>query len=363
MGTDAQTPNRDVPATGTGGSRLRRWAKSITAVVAVLGVVSATIGYINNGANFFSHVTEYFQGQSEVRTLTQTADERLAHKDYEAAWTANAKARQIAPRNAEASAQQARVAMRWLEDVHTGSANGPRTFSSIVDPLKAALIEHLPGTEDAEKADLEAHIGWANFLRSRDGNPETDITEEFNAAIADDSANMYGHVMRGFWILWKGGPVDKARPDLDVALASFSDPAFSDSMIMAGLTNNTSSPFIAGAIEYADKIRVAGRNIDDHTKGTLLWYYSVSLHDTELMARISMTLPADKQIVFLDWLKQGDISDNYKRGVAYLTAHFTEAQGKKDEALGLYKDLVGPKPDANEITGLAQAGVARLQKR
>lgn len=362
MGTDAQTPNQDAPAKGSG--RFRRWAKSISAVVAVLGIVSATIGYITNGANFFSQVTGYFQGQSEVRTLTETADERLAHKDYEAAWRANANARQIAPRNVAASAQQARIAMKWLEDVHTGSANGPRTFSSIVDPLKASLIEHLPGTQGAEKANFQAHIGWANFLRSRDGNPEMDIMEEYNAAIAEDPANMYGHVMRGFWTLWKGGPVDKARPDLDAALASPTDPPFSDTMIMAALTNNTSDPFVVGAIEYADKIRLAGRNLDDHTKGSLLWYYSVSLHSNGLLPLIAERLPPDRQIALLDWLKQGEVSDNYKRVAAYFRAHFTEAQGKKDEALRLYKDLVGAKPDTNEeITRLSQADVARLQKR
>jgi hypothetical protein len=362
VGTDAQTPNQDAPAKGSG--RLRRWAKSISAVVAVLGIISATIGYINNGANFFSQVTGYFQGQSEVRTLTETADERLAHKDYDAAWRANAQARQIAPRNAGASAQQARIAMKWLEDVHTGSANGPRTFSSIVDPLKAALIEHLPGTKGAEKANLQAHIGWANFLRSRDGNPEMDITEEFNAALAEDPANMYGHVMRGFWIVWKGGPVDRARPDLDAALASPTDPAFSDMMIMAALTNNTSDAFVAGAIEYAGKIRVAGRNIDNHTKDSLLWYYSICLHSPGMLSLIAERLPPDEQIALLDWLKQGEVSDNDKRVAAYFTAHFTEAQGKKDEALRLYKDLVGPKPDPNEeITRVAQGDVARLQKR
>jgi hypothetical protein len=359
VGTDAETPNRDAP--GFGG--FRRWAKRIGAVIAALGLVSATIGYITNGANFFSQVSGYFQGQSEVRTLTQTAGERLAHKDYEAAWNANAKARQLAPRNAAASAQQARIAMRWLEDVHTGSANGPRTFSAIVDPLKASLIAHLPGTMGVEKADLEAHIGWANFLRSRDGNPENDIVEEYNAALADDPANMYGHVMRGFWTLWKGGAVDTARPDLDSALASPADPAFSDMTIMAALTNNTSDPFVAAAIEYADKIRAAGRSIDDHTKDRLLWYYSTGLHDAQLLALIGDRLPASEQVILLNWLKQGEASDSDKRVAAYFIAHFTEAQGKKAEAIDLYRDLVGTKPDPNEeITRQAQAGMARLQK-
>lgn len=365
METDAQAPNQPGPANWTERSRrMRRWAKSISAIIAAFGIASAGIGYITNGAQFFSEVAGYFQGRSELRSLTETADERLAHKDYEAAWRANAKARQIAPRNAAAAAQQARIAMKWLEDVHLGSAGGPRTFSEVVDPLKSALIEHLTGTRGQEKANLQAHIGWANFLRYRDGHPELDIVEEFDSAIAEDPGNLYGHVMRGFWVLWKGGPIDKARPDLDLALRSTTDPAFSDGMILAGLTNNTSDDFMVAAIEYADKIRRAGRNIDDHSKGLLLWYYSICLHDMNLLATIAKTLPADTQVAVLGWLKEGEVSIRDKRVATYFMAYFDENDGKKDEALRLYKDVVGPAPDAREdLTGLSQAAVSRLQTR
>ncbi|HEY4471221.1 MAG TPA: hypothetical protein VGN21_08620, partial [Stellaceae bacterium] len=92
-------------------------AKSVSAVIAAIGIASAGIGYITSGARFFSEIAEYFQGQSELRSLIATADERLAHADYEVAWRTNAKARQLAPRNAAAAAQQARIAMKWLEDV------------------------------------------------------------------------------------------------------------------------------------------------------------------------------------------------------------------------------------------------------
>jgi hypothetical protein len=135
-------------------------------------------------------------------------------------------------------------------------------------------------------------------------------------------------------------------------------------MIMSALTNNTSEPFIAGAIEYANKVRVAGRNIDSHTKDTLLWYYSVSLHDNDLPGRIAKTLPPEEQIAFLDWLKQGDVSDRDKRIAAYFTAHFTELAGKKADAIAMHKELMGAKPDLDEeITRLSQADLRRLEKR
>lgn len=364
METDDQAPKEAVPANGTQHSgRMRRWAKSISAIIAALGVASAAIGYLTNGAQFFSEVTEFFQGRSELHSLTETADERLAHKDYEAAWRANAKARQLGPRNAVAAEQQARIAMRWLEDVHLGSAGASKMFTEVVDPLKAALIEQLPGAHGQEKANLQAHIGWANFLRFRDGKPEVDILEEFNAAIVEDPDNLYGHVMRGFWTLWKG-TLDRARPDLDAALRSTTDPAFSDRMILAALTNKTSDEFMVAAIEYADKIRRAGRKTDDHTKGRLLWYYFICLHDSDLLAKISKTLPADSHIALLRWLAEGEVSTHDKRVATYFMAHFAEVDGKKDEALRFYENVVGQAPDSSDdVARLAQADLRRLQKR
>jgi tetratricopeptide (TPR) repeat protein len=365
VGTDAPAPNEGVPAKGAERwRRIRRLAKSVSAVIAAIGIASAGIGYITSGARFFSEIADYFQGQSELRSLIAAADERLAHDDYEAAWRTNAKARQLAPRNAAAAAQQARIAMKWLEDVRLSSAAGPQHFSDVVDPLKSALIERLAGAHGRERADLRAHIGWANFLRYRDGHPETDIIEEFDAAIGEDPDNLYGHVMRGFWILWNGGPIDKARGDLDIALRSSTDPAFSDMLIMSGLTNITSDDFKAAAIEYADTIRRTGRDIDDHTKSQLIWYYLLCLHDNDLLTTIGKTLPAGEQILVLDWLKQANIAQYKKRVATYFMAHFAERDGKREEALGLYSDLVRTSPGKGEdVTRLSQAAVSRLQKQ
>jgi hypothetical protein len=359
--TEAPVQKENAPARS---GRFGRLAKLITAAIAALGIVSASIGYITNGARFFTQVSDYFQGRSELHGLIDTAEDRLAHRDFEAAWAANAKALQIAPRDSAAGGQQSRIAMKWLEDVHISSAAGPKTFGEVVDPLKAALIQRLPGTHGRLNADMRAHIGWANFLRYRDGRPQTDIAEEFDAAIAEDSDNLYGHVMRGFWTLWNGN-IDKARPDLAVAMKSDVDPAYSDGLIMAALTNKTSDEFQAASIEYADAIRLAGRNIDDHAKGQLLWYYSMWIRDANLLGRFAKTLPPSEQLVFLEWLKQGDVGTFNKRIADYFIAHFSELDGKRDDAIRLFTELVMSSEDKrnDNVAILAAAELKRLQKR
>jgi tetratricopeptide (TPR) repeat protein len=345
-------------------ARVRRWATSLSAIIAALGIVSAGIGYVTSGVQFFVDIGDYFEGQSELKSLIAAADERLARADFDSAWQTNAKARQLAPKNAEAAAQQARIAMKWLENVQLSTTAGPRKFSDVVDPLKSVLIERLAGAQGREKADLHAHIGWANFLRARDGHPPAAIAEEFEAALREDPDNLYGRVMRGFWVLWTRGPLDKARTDFDVALRSNVDPAFSDGLIMSALTNSTSDAFVAGAIEFANKIRKAGRNISDAQKATLIWYYSTGLRSSETLLKISAVLPADEQIAFLDWLRQADTDDYRKRTATYAMAVFAERAGRKDEALQHYTTLVSTSPGAGEdLTRLSQEAVGRLQQR
>lgn len=361
MESDAPVPDETAPGRW---QRVRRWAASISAAVAAVGIASALIGYVTTGAQFFSAIEEYFHGRSELHTLIDVANERLSQDDYETAWRANTKARELAPKNATAEQQQARIAMKWLEDVRLSGAGGPQHFSDVVDPLKSALVRLLPATHGREEADLHAHIGWANFLRYRDGFPKTDIGEEFDLAIHEDPDNLYGHVMRGFWILWEGGPIDAARSDLDVALRSSTDPSFSDGMIMSGLTNNTSDDFMAAAVEYAEKIRLAGRNIDDDTKRRLVWYYNICLHSRGLLTRISATLPPSEQIILLDWLRSAKLSDGDRRVTTYFMAYFAEISGNKEEALKLFTDLARAQPNAqDEIARLSQVAASRLTKR
>ena len=338
-------------------------ATSVSATVAAIGIASALIGYLTTGVQFFSNIEEYFQGQSELHSLIDAANERLAQADYAAAWRVNTKARELAPRNAAAAQQQARIAMKWLEDARLSSAGGPQHFSDVADLLKSALVQRLPATHGREEADLHALIGWASFLRYRDGFPKTDIGEEFDIAIREDPDNLYGHVMRGFWILWEGGPIDAARGDLDRALRNSTDPTFSDRMIMSGLTNSTSDDFIAAAVGYADKIRLAGRNIDDRTKRLPIWHYSICLHNRDLLTAIGGTLPPSEQILLLDWLKQADISTTDRRVATYFMAYFAEISGKREDALGLFGDLARTQSNAtDDVARLSQAAVRRLTK-
>jgi hypothetical protein len=342
---------------------LRRLTKLFSGTLAVIGVVSAIIGYATSGTNFFLRVDDYLRGRSETRDLIAAADERLRYSDYEEAWRANTKARQLSPRSEEAAVQQARIAMKWLEDVRLSSAAGPQTFSQVVDPLKSALVERLAETRGRDRADIHAHIGWANFLRYRDGLKATGVAEEFDEALREDPENMYGHLMRGFWILWNGRPIDDARADLELALRSDVDPAFADGMVMSALINITTDEYMAGAIEFANQIRKTGRNIENDDKRRVLWYYSISLDSPELLNGISKIASAQDHVLTLAWLKKADLSLFDQRVVTYFTAYFLELDSKTEEASRLYAELVQPSRNGEDrLTGFARARLTKMKR-
>ena len=168
--------------------------------------------------------------------------------------------------------------------------------------------------------------------------------------------------MRGFWILWNGGPIDKARPDLESALASTVDPRYTDTMVMSALTNITSDEFKAASVEFANKIRRADRNIDDDAKGTLIWYYEISLHSAETLKAISEAVPAGEQVLVLDWLRQAEVREPEKRVATYYMAYFLERDGRADEALPIYKELMRPQPDGDDyVARFARANALGIE--
>jgi len=74
---------------------------------------------------------------------------------------------------------------------------------------------------------------------------------------------------------------------------------------MAALTNKNHHDFQARQIEYADAIRLAGRNIDDYAQGpNALVLFHVPAQ-SQFLGGFAKTLPK-RQVVFLQWLKLGE---------------------------------------------------------
>ena len=96
--------------------------------------------------------------------------------------------------------------MRWLREMRVVSDK--ESFSTQVAKVQPALAQGLARSAGVRRADLRAHLGWAEFLRSRDGMAAGNPQALYEAALADDPGNVYAHAMWAHHLVWTSGRLD-----------------------------------------------------------------------------------------------------------------------------------------------------------
>jgi hypothetical protein len=96
--------------------------------------------------------------------------------------------------------------MRWLREMRVVSDK--ETFSAQVGKIQPVLAQGLARSTGPRRADLRAHLGWAEFLRSRDGVASGDPAGQYQAALAEDPGNVYAHTMWAHYRVWTSGRMD-----------------------------------------------------------------------------------------------------------------------------------------------------------
>lgn len=345
-----------------------RWLK-LGALMKLVSAVAAIIGLVLSGIQLYAFVSDYFAHRAEhkrvdtvVEQIVAAAPGYLSSGAYKLAWEENARGLQIAPNNENLQSQQVEIAMRWLENARLNSAVGPKTFSELAQPLEDALLVRAASAHGAQLANIHAHIGWARFLRSRDGVGDLHVDEEYNEALRIDPHNMYAHVLKGFWILWQGGTVNAARADFDAALSSNVDPNYAARMVLAGLLNEHSDESELAAIEYADRIRKLGRDVDRSYLDKILGIYEQGLESPDFLTRLKQIASSDDHVANLEWILIADINEDRRRNGTVLKAYFLELSGKKAEALTIYRSVVATSPPVgSRAKDFAQTGIKRLK--
>jgi hypothetical protein len=195
--------------------------------------------------------------QHQVAEFLGLGKGQQAARDYAAAWASFAKAAEVADAGGaiakltgSLSADQRRsreaqedLAMAWIEDVHRPQG---KTFSDIADKIVPALIRGAENSSGVRKADLLAHIGWANFLRWRDGVFNLAIEENYREALGIDPANPYAHAMWGHWLIVKGDRLTEAEQQFAAAVKSGRQRPFVRSLQLARIIHERPKVLISG---------------------------------------------------------------------------------------------------------------------
>jgi len=276
---------------------------------------------------------------AQATTLAATAQQLCESKDHALAWQRYDEA--IARYPDQPALRQARedCGMRWLREIRV--REGKETFTDIVNRVLPVLAEGATNAKGQRAADLYAHIGWANFLRNREGAGGQDPQASYQKALAEEASNVYAHAMWGHNILFKGGTLESAKQHFASALASGRERAYVRDLQFAALLNNMESATQIEAARVAAEMRKAGEPIDERLRERL-WtyvYYAGLMPGSRRKDFMDAMRDPDGPATFRWLYPENQVREDRRNLWRFFMASLEQAAGERDSALARYESL------------------------
>jgi hypothetical protein len=263
-----------------------------------IGVVTAVISLLLGVRQLTTWMSDVYSRQREAGTLVEVARQQASRREFPAAWTSLDRAAQVRPGEAVDEAR-VEIAFAWLRDARPGPG---QKFAVITDAVTPALDRALVGAEGERRADLLAHLGWATFLRLRDGH-DADPALRYQEALAIDSDNVFANAMLGHWLLWRSAAqMDAAREHFDAALAGAGDRrAFVRQLQLAALRNRNEAGD-AELLRVANEMRMRNERLDATVADYVFWIFTVRYGPNASRTSRVGTVPDPELAATYDWV-------------------------------------------------------------
>ncbi len=329
--TQAEAGQASKSETTSGKSTLAtalKWIGSVAAVVSLLLGLNQVTGLWQK---FRIHHTEFSQAMKAGELQQQRGD-------YPAAFDSFKHAVELDPIDRSAQKHEAQAAMLWLENVHAQN----QSFTEIANQLLPVLDKSLTNSKGQEAADLLGHIGWANFLRTRDGSGSAGdlVAKSYEDAIKIDPENVYAHAMWAHWILWQNKSQQEAKQHFAAALNSGRVRPYVRSLQLSGYSNVTNVENRAELLRVANEMRRQGEALGPDQKSRVFeqvfWF---QLNDPTGLAKVLRGESPEDVLATYDWLGSGRSDGDLRMQREFIHAFSLEVAGQSAEALSAYKSL------------------------
>ena len=340
------------PADGV--TRLLKWVGAATAVLSLIfGLRTLTNLVVDRRAR-----------DQQVTELTGTAQLQRESFDYSSAWASLDRAAEIDGDDQRVRTLQEDVAMDWLRNIRAEGT--PPAFTPIVDRVTPSLTRGVLSATGQRRADLRSWLGWADFLRWRDGQRQVDPSRRYREAIGEDSLNVFANTMLAHWLLWTRGNPDEAKRHFAAALASGREREFVRDMQLAAYSNRSGAEDDAGLLALANEIRVSGEPVPELLRHRIWPLYYPCL-DREPASCPSPAIdrqvsPGDHLQTFR-WLYADSLGADGRAVLRYSLARLEDRAGERDSALAHYRALSEELERINpRIVAQLRRSVARLSR-
>ena len=320
---------------------LRRYAPVLGALVLVGGGVGAW------------RAVETWRACGDATRLVEEAKLLQGAGDYASAWNRYAGGLAACPSSREASAGQERLAMAWLDNIRVTS--GKETFSDIVGKVQPALSRAAQSRDDRHAADALAHLGWGDFLRSRDGQRGLDPVRYYQQALQREPANAYAHAFWAHALMATGENVAAAKTHFEQALASSTQRAFVRQLQIGATLWQRDPAREDDAVRIAADMHARGEALPASAAESLassLWsvYYS-RLVRGDGRERFLEMLPAPDHLATYLWLFPAYNNTSNREPYLFMLAQLQAASGARADAVATYRALLALLAARGETSG------------
>ena len=321
-----------------------------------VGAVMKWVGIITALISFGTALYALIHSASELRDHKRLFGEQLksgqaqeAAGDFAGAWDSFTRAEAIvadegvlakllgglSAEQQEVRKAQQNLAMEWLRSSRVPEGT---QFSTIADKLVSALTIGANTSNGARKADLLAHLGWAYFLKQRDGDESLRPEVEYKEAVTADAKNPYANVFWGHWILWNHGPLKDANERFAAALSTDRARSVVRHFQLSALANVRSNDTDAAWLRVVSDMQVGGEKADSSLRDEVCNRYDQALQDEALNQQILVQVPAARQVELLQSALQSEgLSEVQKTTLNVALAESLEAAGRPQAALETWK--------------------------
>lgn len=306
--------------------------------------------------------------QRQITELMATGKLQQEARDYGAAWKSLGTAADLRATDAKVRMAQEDLAMAWLDDIR--GDQGPAPFSATVNMLVPVISRGAVAAEGSRKADLLAHLGWADFLRWRDGQRELDPAARYRQALAVDASNAYAHAMLGHWTLWNGGNLEEADQHFATALKSGRERPYVRRLQLSALANENDDTADLDMLRVANDMRVHDESMRPEDRDRI-WdvYYSRFLTSTIRASteRVVAAVPPADQLATYRWLfEKSGYAESKGLLYEYVLARLQDAAGPGSEALATYRSVRSQEAFGNlngRVRAAVDSAIARLTRK
>ena len=255
-------------------------------------------------------------------------------------------------------------AMRWLREIRVQAEKD--SFTAIVERVLPVLAEGAAAASGQRAADLEAHMGWADHLRSREGIGGLDPQAHYRQALALDADNVYAHTMWGHLTMVQRGPIEEALRRFSVALAGGREHTWVRSMQFAALLYYAPGSGQVEAARAANDMRRRGESVDTAPRDRL-WtyvYYDTLLTRERRDPFVAAIHDADAVATFLWLFPEADVRPDRRALWRYFLASLEEAAGDRASARARFealRDELKREGSSGRIVDMTLAALKRLQ--